>query len=232
MVVLARLIPPAAFGVFAVVLIVQELALALPMEGIGSALVQRRSIGPRHLEAGLCLSLVVGVALAAVTLVAAARDRGPVFGAETAHLVALATPWFSDRRGLRTADRGPAPAARLRPPEPRRADDDLDPRGGLDRLRRRREWMRGAGTRQPRRHDRGARARARASPPLRARAGTPARCATYCPTAARPRSPASPGRASGTATTRSSPPGSGTPRPASTTAPTSSPSSTRRRSAW
>jgi hypothetical protein len=49
MVVLARLIPPAAFGMFAVVLIVQELALALPMEGVGSALVQRRSISRRHL---------------------------------------------------------------------------------------------------------------------------------------------------------------------------------------
>ena len=47
MVVLARLIPPAAFGMFAVVLIVQELALTLPMEGIGGALVQRRGIEPR-----------------------------------------------------------------------------------------------------------------------------------------------------------------------------------------
>ena len=42
MVLLARLIPPAAFGIFAVVVIVQELALMMPMEGVGGALVQRQ----------------------------------------------------------------------------------------------------------------------------------------------------------------------------------------------
>jgi PST family polysaccharide transporter len=94
MVVLARLIPPAAFGMFAVVLIIQELALSLPMEGIGSALVQRRSIGREHLQAGLSLSLCAGVALAALTLVSAHLVVDPVFGPETASLVVLATPWF------------------------------------------------------------------------------------------------------------------------------------------
>src|SRR4051794_25807277 len=71
MVVLARLIPPAAFGVFAVVLIVQELALSLPMEGIGSAIVQRKTIRRAHLEAGMSLSIGVGVTLAVLTLVVA-----------------------------------------------------------------------------------------------------------------------------------------------------------------
>jgi PST family polysaccharide transporter len=94
MVVLARLIPPAAFGMFALVLIIQELALALPMEGIGSALVQRRSIGREHLQAGLSLSLGVGAVLAGATLLAAHLVVEPVFGAETASLVRLATPWF------------------------------------------------------------------------------------------------------------------------------------------
>jgi O-antigen/teichoic acid export membrane protein len=94
MVVLARLIPPAAFGIFAIVLIVQELALAMPMEGIGSALVQRRSIGRQHLQAGLLLSIVVGVLLAALTLVIAHFVVAPTISHETARLVALATPWF------------------------------------------------------------------------------------------------------------------------------------------
>jgi lipopolysaccharide exporter len=94
MVVLARLIPPAAFGMFAVVLIIQELALALPMEGVGSAIVQRRSIGREHLQAGLSLSLLIGGVLAAITFGAANVVISPIFGRETASLVELATPWF------------------------------------------------------------------------------------------------------------------------------------------
>ncbi len=94
MVALARLIPPAAFGMFALVLIIQELALTLPMEGIGGALVQRRTIGKRHLEAGMSLSLALGVVLALVALLAAHVIVDPVFGHETASLVMLATPWF------------------------------------------------------------------------------------------------------------------------------------------
>jgi O-antigen/teichoic acid export membrane protein len=94
MVVLARLIPPAAFGMFAVVLIVQELALAMPMEGVGSALVQRRSIRREHLQAGLLLSLIVGAVLALLTLILAPLVVAPSIGEETARLVTLATPWF------------------------------------------------------------------------------------------------------------------------------------------
>ena len=44
MIALARTIPPGAFGMFAVAVIVQELAVNVPSEGVGSALVQRRSI--------------------------------------------------------------------------------------------------------------------------------------------------------------------------------------------
>ena len=49
MVVLARLIPPSAFGMFAIAVIVQEIAVNVPSEGVGSAIVQRRSI-----ERGTC----------------------------------------------------------------------------------------------------------------------------------------------------------------------------------
>jgi PST family polysaccharide transporter len=94
MVVLARVIPPAAFGMFALVLIVQELAVNVPSEGVASALVQRRSIDRRHLEGGLALSLAIGAVLALVSLCAAFVLVDPLFGPETAELVALASPWF------------------------------------------------------------------------------------------------------------------------------------------
>lgn len=94
MVVLARLIPPAAFGVFALVVIVHELAVTLPMEGVGSALVQRRSITRAHLEGGLLMSLAAGTVMTALTLVAAALVVEPVFGGEAATLVAVTSPYF------------------------------------------------------------------------------------------------------------------------------------------
>ncbi len=92
MVVLARLIPPAAFGVFALVAIVQELAITLPSEGIGNAIVQRRSVDRSHLQAGLVLSLMIGAALALLTVVATILIVIPVFGEETADLLLLTLP--------------------------------------------------------------------------------------------------------------------------------------------
>jgi O-antigen/teichoic acid export membrane protein len=92
--VLARLIPPSAFGMFAVAVIVQELAVTVPSEGVGSALVQRDAVERAHLQAGLALTLLVGVGLVAATLLACVLVVRPVFGAESATLVALTTPWF------------------------------------------------------------------------------------------------------------------------------------------
>lgn len=94
MVVLARLIPPSAFGVFALAIIVQELAVTLSGEGIGSALVQRREVTRDHLQAGFALSLLVGAGFAAITLVVAATIVRPLFDADAALLVALTTPWY------------------------------------------------------------------------------------------------------------------------------------------
>jgi lipopolysaccharide exporter len=94
MVVLARLISPAEFGMFAIVVIVQELAMTLPMEGIGSALVQRKTIGRSHLQAGLALSLLVGAILTVITLVLAVTVVQSIYGHRTAWLIELATPWF------------------------------------------------------------------------------------------------------------------------------------------
>ena len=45
LVVLARLIPPAAFGPYAVAVIVQELAIGIQGQGVGGALVQRSTAG-------------------------------------------------------------------------------------------------------------------------------------------------------------------------------------------
>ena len=94
MIVLARLIPPSAFGMFAVAMIVQELAVTVPSEGVGSALVQRRSVDRAHLQGGFALALLVGAGLTLVTLALAAVVVNPIFGFETARLVALTTPWF------------------------------------------------------------------------------------------------------------------------------------------
>jgi PST family polysaccharide transporter len=94
MVVLARLIPPAAFGMLAIAILVQELAISLPSEGVGTAIVQRRSVERAHLQAGLGLSLIVGVVLAFVTLVLSVVLVRPVFGSQTAVLVAVSSAWF------------------------------------------------------------------------------------------------------------------------------------------
>ena len=94
MVVLARAIPPSAFGAFAVAVIVQELGASIPSEGVGTALVQRATIGRAHLQAGLAFGLVTGAALAALTIVIAVTVVDPVFGPSTATLVAASTPFF------------------------------------------------------------------------------------------------------------------------------------------
>jgi O-antigen/teichoic acid export membrane protein len=94
LVVLARLIPPAAFGHFAIAIIVQELAVGIPTEGVGSALVQRETVTRAHLQAGAFLTLVIAALLTALTLVASYVIVAPVFGEATASLVRLATPLF------------------------------------------------------------------------------------------------------------------------------------------
>ncbi len=93
LVVCAHLIPPAEFGRFAVAAIVGELAF-IPSAGVGAALVQRSSVTRQHLQAGFALALLVGLALVALTLAAAATIVVPVFGERTAEFVRLSTPGF------------------------------------------------------------------------------------------------------------------------------------------
>ena len=94
LVVLARLIPPAAFGPYAVAVIVQELAIGIQGQGVGSAIVQRATADREHLQAGQAIGLTVGLLMTGVTYVVASLLVEPVFGAETAALVALSSPLF------------------------------------------------------------------------------------------------------------------------------------------
>jgi lipopolysaccharide exporter len=91
-VVLARLIVPAEFGRYAVALIAQEVAYVIVAGGLSSALVQRKSVDREHLQTGMALGLIAGVALAALTLVAASLIVTPIFGARTALFVRLLAP--------------------------------------------------------------------------------------------------------------------------------------------
>jgi lipopolysaccharide exporter len=91
-VVLARLILPAEFGRFAIALIAQEVAYIVVAGGVSSALVQRKTIRREHLQTGVCLGLLSGLALTGLMLVAASLIVTPVFGARTALFVRLMTP--------------------------------------------------------------------------------------------------------------------------------------------
>ncbi len=92
MVILARLIVPAEFGRVAIALIAQEVAYVMVAGGLTGALVQRRTITREHLQAGMALGLLAGLALAGLTLVAASLLVAPIFGATTAMFVRLMAP--------------------------------------------------------------------------------------------------------------------------------------------
>jgi lipopolysaccharide exporter len=94
MVVLAHLIPPKAFGMFAVVVLVQEIAINLPDAGIAGALVQRSEIGRRHLQAGLAVSLAIGATLTLIALAITVGVVRPLFGSGTAWLMVAMLPLF------------------------------------------------------------------------------------------------------------------------------------------
>jgi len=94
MVVLARLIPPAEFGIFVITLLIQELALSVLGESVGSAIIQRPEATRRHFEVGQTICLCLGAVLAVLTLISAPLLIDPVFGEETADLVLLTAPVF------------------------------------------------------------------------------------------------------------------------------------------
>lgn len=91
-VILARLIVPAEFGRYAVALIAQEVAYVIVAGGLSAALVQRKTLRREHLQSGMALGLIVGLALTALTLVAASLIVTPIFGTRTALFVRLLAP--------------------------------------------------------------------------------------------------------------------------------------------
>lgn len=91
-VILARLIAPAEFGRYAIALIAAEVANLVVGGGLGAALVQRERLSRSHLQAGMALGLLAGLALAALTLVAASLIVTPIFGMRTALFVRLMAP--------------------------------------------------------------------------------------------------------------------------------------------
>ena len=90
LIVLARLIPPAEFGRYAVAVIAGEF-MFVPTQAVGTALVQRPNSGPEYLQTGVALSLLIGVVIVGMTLVAATVLVAPIFGERTAYLVRLTT---------------------------------------------------------------------------------------------------------------------------------------------
>jgi PST family polysaccharide transporter len=91
MVVLARLVAPADFGRYAVALIVLDLG-SVTGQGVGVALVQRKTVTREHLQAGLALALLSGLALVVLIVIAARLVVEPIYGGETADLVLLIAP--------------------------------------------------------------------------------------------------------------------------------------------
>lgn len=94
MVALARLVSPTAFGEFAVAVIIQELAVSIPAEGVGSALVQRPEVDREHLQAGAALTIITAAALGGLVLLLSGIVIAPLLGNGTAALVRLSTPLF------------------------------------------------------------------------------------------------------------------------------------------
>ncbi len=91
-VVLARLIVPAEFGRFAIALIAQQVAYLIVAGGLSAALVQRKTLSREHLQTGMALALLAGLALAGLTLIGAGTIISAIFGGRTALYVALMAP--------------------------------------------------------------------------------------------------------------------------------------------
>jgi O-antigen/teichoic acid export membrane protein len=94
LVVLAHLIPPAAFGRYAIVVFMSELSVGV-IGGFGQAIVQRPSVDDAHLRAAMAIVMLIqGVLVVATWLVLAPFVIDPLFGHQTADLVKIASPAF------------------------------------------------------------------------------------------------------------------------------------------
>ena len=93
-IVLAHLVPPAAFGMVAIAMITSELALALANEGVGAALVRRRELERAHVESAALLSLIIGTVLTLTFLFVVPLITTPLFGDDVTSLFRLFAPTF------------------------------------------------------------------------------------------------------------------------------------------
>lgn len=91
-VVLARIVSPAEFGVAAVAFVVVALTPLLGTAGCTAPLVQRKELTSRLEGAVVLVCVALGVALTVVTIVASVLLVRPVFGGRTAELMLLAAP--------------------------------------------------------------------------------------------------------------------------------------------
>ena len=89
---LARLIPPSQFGHAVVALTVVGLAAIMGPAGISAVVVQRRELNRTDLEAVSFITLCAGVLLTFATFAFAQVGATTIFGSETAHLIAIASP--------------------------------------------------------------------------------------------------------------------------------------------
>jgi lipopolysaccharide exporter len=94
MVVLAHLVPPAAFGQAAIALIVQAVVAGVAGAGFATPLVQRETLRREHVAGAFALVLLVGAALGLATVLLAPLVVEPGFGATTASLVQIASVLF------------------------------------------------------------------------------------------------------------------------------------------
>lgn len=93
-VVLARLLSPAEFGHAAVALLFVPLAVILTFEGFASALVQRETTDERHRQVAVMMSIGGGLGLTLLLVASVPILWRPLFGPETAGLIALMSPVF------------------------------------------------------------------------------------------------------------------------------------------
>lgn len=89
--VLARLVAPAEFGRYAIALIVLTLA-NVPTQAVQYSIVQRKQIDRDHLQTGVSLTILIGLAVCGFCFAASYTLVPIIFGARTALLVRLMIP--------------------------------------------------------------------------------------------------------------------------------------------
>lgn len=99
LIVLARLLSPADFGIVSAALIVIGFSAIFSQLGLGPALVQRTQLEPRHISTAFAASVIIGLLLAGVIWVTA-PDIARFFHMENSVDVLRALAWIFPIKGL------------------------------------------------------------------------------------------------------------------------------------